>query len=203
MTAAEIQRLASDGEVQIIDVRPVPSYSGGHAPGALSAPFNRQTWAPAVAQWADRNAVAVVLFGDNAVIMDAAQKALAERRVIPRAVWSQGTEVWRQEGGIVVAIRQITVEELHRELADHVVIDVREPYEWRSGIIPGALKIPLGQLREHLQELDPHHTYAVVCAHGSRSQAGASFLADQGYTAGSVVGGMAIWLSSRYPVDQD
>ncbi len=203
MTATEILRLVSAGEAQIIDVRPVPAYSGGHVPGALSAPFNRQNWAPAVAQWAGQHSVGIILFGDNAVILDAALKALAGHHMTPRAVWTQGSDAWRQEGGALAAIRQITVDQLQQERANHVVIDVREPYEWRSGIIPGALKIPLGQLSAHLEELDRNRSYAVVCAHGNRSQAGASLLADNGYEAGSVVGGMAIWLSSGYPVDQD
>lgn len=203
MTATEIQRLVSAGEAQIIDVRPVPAHSGGHVPGALSIPFNRQNWALAVAQWAGQNSAGIILFGDNTVILDAAQKALAEYHITSRAVWSQGPDAWRREGGAIAAIRQISVDELREELANHVVIDVREPYEWRSGVIAGALKIPLGQLSERLRELDPNRSYAVVCAHGSRSQAGASLLADHDYEAGSVVGGMAIWLSAGYPVDQE
>ena len=203
MTPIEIERLVAAGEVQMIDVRPMPAFSAGHVPGALSAPFNRQNWSPAVAEWTGQNSIGIVLFGDNPVILEVAQTALSEHHVTPSAVWSQGTEAWRQQGGALVAIRQITIDALRQEFREHTVIDVREPYEWRSGTIPGALKIPLGQLSAHLKELDTAGSYAVVCAHGNRSQTGASLLADNGYTAGSVVGGMALWLSAGYPVDQD
>jgi len=39
---------------------------------------------------------------------------------------------------------------------EYNLVDVRQPIEYERGHIPGALLIPVGELREHIQELDPH-----------------------------------------------
>ena len=49
----------------------------------------------------------------------------------------------------VPALPEIDVDQLDElRAADPgpVVLDVREPWEWRSGRVPGAVHIPLGQL---------------------------------------------------------
>jgi len=50
-----------------------------------------------------------------------------------------------------------------------VVLDVREPVELAAFSIPGAVNIPLGQLRDRLGELDKSKEYIVFCAVGVRA----------------------------------
>ncbi len=38
--------------------------------------------------------------------------------------------------------------------APPVVVDVREPYEYAQGFIPGSLRIPMNDIPERLNELD-------------------------------------------------
>jgi rhodanese-related sulfurtransferase len=38
---------------------------------------------------------------------------------------------------------------------DYFLVDVRQPKEYEEGHLPGARLIPLGNLEEHMSELDP------------------------------------------------
>src|SRR6185436_2884568 len=49
------------------------------------------------------------------------------------------------------------------------IIDVREPYEYEISNIKGAKLIPLGQLMDHVNELDSSKEYIVHCRSGARS----------------------------------
>jgi hydroxyacylglutathione hydrolase len=62
-----------------------------------------------------------------------------------------------------------------------LLIDVREPWEYLRGHIPGAVLIPLGELPNRVQELDAARPIAVVCQSGSRSQSAAALLGQKGF----------------------
>jgi sulfur-carrier protein adenylyltransferase/sulfurtransferase len=38
---------------------------------------------------------------------------------------------------------------------EYNLVDVRQPKEYERGHVPGARLIPVGELRDHLHELDP------------------------------------------------
>ena len=70
-------------------------------------------------------------------------------------------------------------------------IDVRQPDEFATGAIAGAINIPLGELPIRMQELDPQRRTVVVCRSGGRSSQAAEFFSRAGF--GDVVnldGGM-------------
>jgi rhodanese-related sulfurtransferase len=59
------------------------------------------------------------------------------------------------------------------------------------GVIPGALNIPLDDLRERLGELDPSRPTVVVCRSGKRGYLGARILSQRGFEDVAVLtGGM-------------
>lgn len=80
------------------------------------------------------------------------------------------------------------------------VIDVREPYEYRAGHVPGARPLPLGQLPVTHRDLPRGERIYVICASGNRSLAAADFLARFGVDAWSVAGGTAAWTRAGRPV---
>lgn len=54
-----------------------------------------------------------------------------------------------------------------------LVIDVREPFEYVSGHVPGARLIPLARLPQHAHELPAGEPVYVICQSGrSRAEAG-------------------------------
>ncbi|MHB1251358.1 MAG: rhodanese-like domain-containing protein [Acidimicrobiales bacterium] len=80
------------------------------------------------------------------------------------------------------------------------VVDVREPYEYVGGHVPGALLIPLATLADSLSELPTSQPIYVICQGGNRSKIAAQYLARLGKDARSVVGGTSGWMSAGRPV---
>ena len=64
---------------------------------------------------------------------------------------------------------------------DAVVLDVREEAELLAFEIPGAVNIPLGQIRARIGELVPTAHYVVMCAGGVRSYNAARILMQRGF----------------------
>ncbi len=85
-----------------------------------------------------------------------------------------------------------------------VIVDVREPWEYAAGHVPGARLMPLAQLHAHLAKLDPQQPVAVICAHGNRSRAGAAQLVRHGFgEVYNVVGGTEAWGRAGLPLSRD
>lgn len=79
---------------------------------------------------------------------------------------------------------------------DSHIIDVREPMEYRSGHVPGAELIPLGQLADKLSRVPTDGAVYVICASGNRSMAATERLRTAGIEAYSVAGGTSAWATA-------
>ena len=78
-----------------------------------------------------------------------------------------------------------------------LVIDVRQPEEYRTGHIIGAKLIPLGELGQRLKELPKDKEIVCVCASGSRSRSATKLLIREGYNAFDMSGGMMMWSRAK------
>ncbi|MCC7367354.1 MAG: FAD-dependent oxidoreductase [Chloroflexi bacterium] len=76
------------------------------------------------------------------------------------------------------------------EVGDGFLLDVREPSEVEAEAAPGAVNIPLGQLRTRLAELPRDRTIHVVCRSGQRAYTATRLLLQHGFDARDVSGGM-------------
>ncbi len=81
-----------------------------------------------------------------------------------------------------------------------VLLDVREPQEWRSGHAPKARHIPLGELGRRAAELPRNREILVVCRSGNRSARAARMLAAQRGDVANVKGGMGAWARQGLPL---
>ena len=71
------------------------------------------------------------------------------------------------------------------------VLDIREPFEWEQGTLPGAMLIPMGEIPDRMAELSPDEALLVVCRSGGRSQQVAMYLTMNGYArVANMAGGM-------------
>ena len=83
------------------------------------------------------------------------------------------------------------------EIADLVVLDVRNPRELDDGAIPGALNVPLASLVQRIDELDPARPTVVYCASGYRSMIAASRLSAADFAdVSDLLGGYAAWAAA-------
>ncbi len=90
-------------------------------------------------------------------------------------------------------ITPIEVKELLENGSNLNLIDVREADEVATGIIPGAIHIPLGEIPERTEELDQSKPYIMVCKAGGRSARAVQYLEAQGYDVTNMTGGMMEW----------
>jgi rhodanese-related sulfurtransferase len=75
-------------------------------------------------------------------------------------------------------------------------LDCREPDEYATARIAGATLIPMSEMRDRLNELEPHRDQRIVihCHHGGRSLQVAAALRAAGFPeAQSMAGGIDAW----------
>jgi rhodanese-related sulfurtransferase len=96
-----------------------------------------------------------------------------------------------------MAVTPLSVTELKDRLTqgdDLLLLDVREPQEYRYAKIDGSTLIPLQQIPARIGELDPNRNIVVICHHGMRSMQAAHYLAHQGFTnVANLTGGIDAW----------
>lgn len=81
-----------------------------------------------------------------------------------------------------------------------LLVDVREPFEWREGHAPRARHIPLSELQRRIRDLPAGRQVVTVCRSGHRSARAARLLAAHGYQVFNVAGGMHGWARAGLPV---
>ncbi|MGW6458275.1 rhodanese-like domain-containing protein, partial [Streptomyces sp. NPDC055078] len=99
----------------------------------------------------------------------------------------------------------LDVDQARTRFDDLTVIDVRTPGEYASGHLPGALNIPLDQVRRALpviREAADRGEILVVCASGARSESACALLAESGVTTATLVGGTNAWAERGHTLDR-
>jgi rhodanese-related sulfurtransferase len=103
-------------------------------------------------------------------------------------------------------VPEIDVDALTRLHSQGVyVLDVREPDEYTSGHVPGAVPIPLGEIPARAAEVPTDREVYVVCGSGGRSRRAAEYLNGQGARATkatNVMGGTKGWIAAGNPVTE-
>ncbi|MGZ5006367.1 MAG: rhodanese-like domain-containing protein [Methylobacter sp.] len=94
-------------------------------------------------------------------------------------------------------IKQISATELKTRIQNNdnlFLLDVREPIEFRYARIENSVLIPLNQIPERLEELDPQQEMVVICHHGVRSRQACMYLVNSGFNnILNLEGGIDAW----------
>lgn len=132
-------------------------------------------------------------FGEEALIQNGCRNATV-RMVMP------GRLLAMSKADFETMIQPGMVQEVSPETARHAVhsdgaslLDCRYDMEYEESHIPGAILVPLDQLRENISQLDPAAKYVVYCRSGRRSQAAVFLLRERGINAVSLKGGIRDW----------
>lgn len=109
------------------------------------------------------------------------------------------------ENGIVAnnAIVALSPQDAHTKLSQKgvVMIDVREPDEYRAGHVKGSTLMPLGTVSQRWQELSSFEEVIVICRSGNRSMVACRQLSALGITkVANLHGGIMAWASAQLPV---
>ena len=135
----------------------------------------------------------------------------------PLADDSEGTGITSYRDLVAAAKAEVTAI-LPRELAarEVVLVDVREPFEYRDGHIPGAANIPRGRLEFYILDHpvlkdiawdDPGQVAEIeivlYCGNGGRSALAAQTLQSMGFNNVSfLAGGYSAWTEGERPVQK-
>ena len=85
-----------------------------------------------------------------------------------------------------------------------VIIDVRSNREWDNQRIPGAIHIPLSDLKGRMHELKSYEGKQLImqCAVGGRSSKAVEILQQAGFSnVSNMNGGLVAWQKANLPVE--
>jgi rhodanese-related sulfurtransferase len=101
-------------------------------------------------------------------------------------------------------LEPVSIKELRRRMREGeiTVIDVRPEGEYRAGHIPGALSIPVAQLKRRLAEIPKRHDVVAYCRgpYCVYSVEAVGILRKHGYRARRASRGLPDWRASGFPV---
>lgn len=178
-TATEALELANDGKARIVDVRGPKLFGIGHPPGSISLPYSAKGL---------ESRLSILISSDRPIIIlanesDQLDGAIAQLRdssfQLEGVIEIDGT-LSEQSEMLSVKVKEVSIQDLFN--SRYNVLDVREQIEWEMGYIPGSILIPLGELRNRIEELDPNDQIAVICEAGIRSSSAVSILQANGFT---------------------
>ena len=185
----------------IIDTRMMLAFGGGHIEGALSIGGS-----PMLSIWAGW-----LLDPDKPIllVLESDEKLDEIVRLFLRTGYTKfagylvgGMKAWDNSGLPLEEVGQMTVHEIEARGNNLQLLDVRSPDEWNGGHIPNARHIFLGELREHLGELDRSKPTAVYCDSGYRASIATSILKQEGFgCVCNVPGSWQAWKKAGYPVE--
>tara|TARA_Y100000588_G_scaffold133098_1_gene145959 strand:- start:136 stop:618 length:483 start_codon:yes stop_codon:yes gene_type:complete len=106
-----------------------------------------------------------------------------------------------------VAFTELDATELQKKLengSSPIIIDVREDFELEISKIEGSLHIPMNQIPNRINELNPENDYVIMCRTGVRSSQICEFLSNQNFRSiANLSGGINEWakkIDSSLPV---
>lgn len=180
--ASDLDDLADNPDVTVIDTRERGAYMRGHLAGSLLAPFD-SSFTTTVGSYVEPDEpVYLVIAEEDAeqAVRDLVRIGLDDvRGIIPPdalAEYGRGNDRLRM-------LKTIDFDELdgRRHYTNVEVLDVRRQDEWDRKHIPGARHVPHVRLAEHLDALPRDKTLLVHCQSGVRSAVAAALLDARGF----------------------
>ncbi|MHB1493029.1 MAG: rhodanese-like domain-containing protein [Thermoplasmataceae archaeon] len=194
-----LSSLIKNGKVSIIDTRPFEEYLKGHIPDSVLAPYTSEQWFYELSDFIKHSQKKIIIVTGKLHDLPVFKEKLSGIR--PDSEVVEYSELIKLEGIFETSLEEIDVDTLISEQDKWNIIDVREPFEWTTGVIPEALMISMNDIPNNLSSLDKTKKYAVVCEHGNRSLYAAIYLADRGLKVASVKDGMVSYRMKKMPMD--
>ncbi len=181
LSAVQARELSHRGEAVVVDLRRPAEFARGHPKSAINLPYSEKGL-PA--------RLAIVLPPGTPVMLLASEPAtaaagLAQLRTSQYPVLGLiEPGAWQEAGLAEESFPEIPIQTLAKAVPgrDLTILDVREPMEWETGHVPGALLVSLGNLRERLSSIPGDAPIAVICESGVRSSTAASILQAAGFS---------------------
>jgi CRP-like cAMP-binding protein len=133
-------------------------------------------------------------FGEEALASDARRNATVTLATDGRLL-RLGKKDFKELLGEPLLQRVGYAEGLQRVARGAAWLDVRYPSEYRYDRLPGAVNVPLNEVRNSFPVLESSREYIVYCQSGRRSSAAAFLFAQRGFRVCLLEGGL--WAAGR------
>ena len=181
---------ARDKGIQLVDTRDNTMFATGHLVGSVNVGL--------AGRYAEYAGSVINPDEDIVIITEAGQELEAKIRLArigyDRVIgWFPVEDLADVPSEVARASRLTAAEFLERRgtIAGLQLIDVRGAGECESGMVDGAVNIPVAQIRRRAGEIDSSRPVVVYCAGGYRSSVAASVLRNLGFTdVSDVIGGI-------------
>ncbi len=180
---------------RLVDIRPRTRFAPLHVQGALNVDLDESF--VAYVGWLVPFDAPLVLVADGPT--DAREAAVELLRIGYDRVLGHlagGTDAWAAAGRPTGSYPTLAARDVARERrsgADPRILDVRQPYEWAEGAVPGSTRIFVGDVPASLARLrsgaDAAAPWTVMCRGGTRAGVAASVLDAAGIPVRLVVEG--------------
>ncbi len=204
MTVADFEDHMQEPNVLVVDTRSPYSFAGSHIPDSLSLWLGGTSVYPGWLMPTEQYVI-FVLERPNDIAKVAAQfRRLGFDNMC--GYLCPGMSEWQEAGKPIETLGTLSAQQLKAKLTkkEVVLVDVREPSEWKGGYVESAHRIFFADLDEKAETLPKNKPIAVSCSVGNRSSIGASILKRKGFKeVYNVLGGMTAWQALGYPTKKD
>ncbi|WP_179468083.1 MBL fold metallo-hydrolase [Mycolicibacterium vinylchloridicum] len=199
MSPAQLREALAAG-IRVVDARSVDDFAAGHLRGSVNVGFDGRfaETGGMVAEVGDT--IALVTYPGEE--QDAALRLarIGSDNAVGYLNVEHGEQFPSELRDLIRTAQRASVADLDRLMAQDAVtvIDIRNPGERENGVIPGALPIPLAQLRVRLDDVPVDRPIVVHCAGGWRSSVAASLLRANGFdNVTDLAGGYNAWAQAH------
>lgn len=196
LTPEVVEEQGKSPHIYVVDIRSGPEFAKEHIPGSIFVPYDG-TFSIFTAYFVNPQD------GDKIILVTPAGK---EKEAITRlsrtgldcvvGYLEGGIEAWRLQGrplNQTQVVQYASHDEFVEKTGDGVVIDVRNPGEWESGVFENSKLLNLSALKKTIhtsQEADKTQKRYLHCKLGGRSLLGVCLLEKAGFTnVANIAGG--------------
>jgi hydroxyacylglutathione hydrolase len=206
----EAHALVAREAVYVVDARDPAGFAGAHVAGSFAIGLG-----PSFGVWVgsvvpdDRPLLLVLPGGEEGASPALAGAWQAAVRQLLRVGYDRlagylagGLRAWAVAGLPFERLPQLAAPEAAARLrrGEARLLDVRQPGEWASRHVAGAVHVPGAHLPAQVGALDRAVPWAVICSTGYRSAVAASVLRRAGFRdVANVLGGMGAWEAAGLP----
>jgi hydroxyacylglutathione hydrolase len=202
----QFRKVAREPGVAMIDTRSMLAFGGGHIAGAINI-GDRSELSPWVGQMFDLEQRLLLIVNNEKDVERILRMIVRSGHFEFAGYLAGGMKAWETAGLPMEFMQQLTIHKLHEQLNSRscpTILDVRNPDEWDSGHIPGAIHHCLAQMRDRITGLEKDKHYATYCASGYRASIAASLMRSRGFKhVSNIPGSWDAWVAAGYPTQRE
>lgn len=180
LTLNELRGMIGENEGVFLDTREKEEYSGGHLPGSLLSPLNKQFNTVAGSYITEEDQIYLVVSEHRLTeaVRDLYRIGLDNviGYVTPRDIL-----MYKDQGGEMEKLEVLSFEDAENLGSDELLLDVRKASEYEESHINGAANFAHTRLLPNKDKIPADKKLYVHCMSGGRSAVASAFLKSEGF----------------------